>query len=92
MILNKETFLLPDLIQLILGKAELKIHYAVANVAGHVMVMRVGIENPSTAHSIEPGSIRKVDAVQDPIVHKLSNCPKNRRPAYGRARLEQPLL
>jgi hypothetical protein len=90
--LDKETFLFSDPIQPVLREAELKIHYPVANVAGHVMVMLVGVENPSTAHSIEASPIRKVDTVQNSFVHELANGSENRRPSYGRARLEQSLL
>lgn len=61
--LDKETFFFPELIQLIFRKAELKIHYPVADVAGHVVVMIFRVEDPFTAYSIEPSPILEVDAV-----------------------------
>jgi hypothetical protein len=74
---------LPDSFQFFLGKTEMEIYYAMANVAGKMVVMLMGVAHPFAADAIKSGAVGEVDAVKNPFVHKLVNGPENRGPAYG---------
>lgn len=84
MAFDEEILLIADTVQFLVGETVMEIYDAVTAVAGQVVVVLIGVEDPSAADPIEPGPVREVDAVQGPFLHELAHRPEDGGPAYGR--------